>query len=94
MTEETKSNAHKAPPLPTGLAQGLLLLLEKRLTSAGLSFRTSPYIDEHGKTCIQVYVDNDDDERDFLDLHYEVADDTPDELYALVREELAEIYEL
>jgi hypothetical protein len=92
MSEE--SNAHKAPPLPDGLARGTRTLLEKRLSSSGLSFDAKAYIDEHGKPCVQVYVDNDDDPDDFLDLHYEVDDDSPDELYAVVREELSEIYEL
>ena len=95
MTESgSLSNAHKSPPLPEGLARGLLLLLEKRLSSAGLTFDCKAYVDENGEPCVQVYVDNDDDERDFLDLHYIVGDDTPDELYATVREDLSEVYEL
>ena len=88
------SNAHKAPPLPTSLARGVSQLLDKRLTGVGLSFDCKAYVDEHGKPCVQVYVDNDDDAEDHMDLHYEVDDDSPDELYALVREELAEVYEL
>ncbi len=87
------SNAHKAPPVPEGLARGVSSLLDKRLSQFGLSFDCKAYIDEHGKPCVQVYVDNDDDPSDILDLHYEVDDDTPDELYAIVREELEETYE-
>jgi hypothetical protein len=59
-----------------------------------LSFDCSAYVDENGKPCVQVYVDNDDDPDDTLDLHYEVDDDSPDELYAVVREDLEEVYEL
>lgn len=92
MSEET--NAHKCAPIPEGLARGLKLLLEKRLSSCGLSFDCVAYVDEHGKPCVQVYVDNDDDPDDTLDLHYEVDDDSPDELYAVVREDLDEVYEL
>lgn len=88
------SNAHKCAPLPEGLARGLALLLDKRLSGQGLSFRCAAYIDEHGKPCVQVQVDNDDDEDDTLDLDYEVDDDSPDELYAAVREDLDEVYEL
>jgi len=80
--------------LPVGLARGTLLLLEKRLSASGLSFDCKAYIDEDGAPCVQVYVDNDDDLDDTLDLHYVVDDDTPDELYAVVREDLAETYEL
>jgi hypothetical protein len=96
MSDDTRSlsNAHQAPPIPEGLARGVSLLLEKRLSSAGLQFDCKAYIDEHGKACVQVYVDNGEDPNDFLDLHYEVDDDTPDELYAIVREDLSEIYEL
>lgn len=95
MTESgSLSNAHKSPPLPTGLARGTLMLLEKRLSDKGLTFACSPYIDEHGKPCVQVYVDNDDDPDDRMDLHYEVDDDTPDELYAIVREDLEKVYDL
>jgi hypothetical protein len=88
------SNAHKAPPIPEGLARGVKLLLEKRLSSAGLDFDCKAYIDEHGKPCVQVYVDNGEDPNDFLDLHYEVDDDSPDELYAIVKEDLDAEYEL
>ena len=91
MNEE--SNAHKAPPAPEGLARGLTALLDKRLSQFGLTFDCKAYIDEHGSKCVQVYVDNDDDADDYLDLHYEVEDDTPDELYALVKEELQEVYD-
>jgi len=88
------SNAHKCAPIPEGLARGLSLLLEKRLSACGLSFGCQAYIDEHGKPCVQVYVDNDDDPDDYMDLHYEVDDDSPDELYVVVREDLEEVYEL
>lgn len=88
------SNAHKAPPLPENLARATQVLLEKRLSDAGLSFDCKAYIDEHGEPCVQVYVDNDDDADDTLDLHYVVEDDSPDELYATIREDLSEVYEL
>ena len=88
------SNAHKCAPIPEGLARGLSLLLDKRLSSCGLSFDCQAYVDEAGKACVQVYVDNDDDPEDQLDLHYEVDDDSPDELYAVVRADLDEVYEL
>lgn len=91
MNEE--SNAHTAPPPPEGLARGVTALLDKRLSQFGLTFDCKAYIDEHGNQCVQVYVDNDDDPDDHLDLHYEVEDDTPDELYALVKEELQEVYD-
>lgn len=95
MTESgSLSNAHKSPPLPTGLARGTLLLLEKRLSDKGLTFDCKAYIDENGDPCIQVYVDNAVDPNDFLDLHYVVDDDTPDELYAIVREDLEQVYDL
>jgi hypothetical protein len=88
------SNAHRCAPLPEGLARGLASLLDKRLSGVGLSFRTSAYVDENGKPCVQVQVDNDDDPDDTMDLDYEVDDDSPDELYAAVREDLDEVYEL
>lgn len=88
------SNAHRCAPIPEGLARGLALLLEKRLSSQGLTFHCAAYIDENGERCVQVYVDNDDDPDDFLDLHYIVDDDSPDELYADVRADLDEVYEL
>ena len=88
------SNAHKCPPIPEGLARGLSLLLDKRLSSQGLTFDCRAYVDEEGNPCIQVYVDNDDDPDDYLDLHYIVDDDSPDELYADVREDLGEVYDL
>ena len=87
------SNAHKSVPVPEGLARGLCALLDKRLTVYGLSFDCKAYVDEDGKPCVQVYVDNDDDPDDMLDLHYVVDDDTPDELYATVREDLEEVYD-
>lgn len=92
MTEPI-SNAHRSVPAPEGLARGLRLLLDKRLAQYGLSFDCKAYVDEHGKPCVQVYVDNDDDPEDTLDLHYEVDDDSPDELYAIVREDLEETYD-
>lgn len=87
------SNAHSAPPPPEGLARGVALLLDKRLSKYGLTFDCKAYIDQDGDTCVQVYVDNDDDPRDYMDLHYAVEDDTPDELYALIKEDLEETYE-
>jgi hypothetical protein len=89
-----ESNAHRCPPIPEGLARGLSQLLDKRLSSAGLTFHSAAYIDEQGEACIQVYVDNDDDSDDHLDLHYIVGDDSPDELFAQVKEDLSEVYEL
>ena len=88
------SNAQKCAPIPEGLARGLKLLLDKRLGSTGLTFDCLAYVDEHGKPCVVVYVDNEDDDDDRLDLDYEVDDDSPDELYAAVREDLEEVYEL
>lgn len=88
------SNAHKCPPIPEGLARGLALLLDKRLSDKGLTFNCSAYIDEDGEPCVQVYVDNDDDPDDKMDLHYIVGDDSPDELFFEVRKDLSEVYEL
>lgn len=87
------SNAHTAPPAPEGLARGVALLLDKRLAKFGLTFDCKAYIDEEGQTCVQVYVDNDDDPSDNMDLHYIVADDSPDELYATVKEDLEEVFD-
>ena len=87
------SNAHKSVPAPEGLARGLCALLDKRLAEFGLTFDCKAYVDENGKPCVQVYVDNDEDPEDILDLHYEIDDDTPDELYATVREDLEEVYD-
>lgn len=89
-----ESNAHRCPPIPEGLARGLGQLLDKRLSSAGLTFHSVAYIDEDGEACVQVYVDNDDDPDDKMDLHYIVGDDSPDELYAQVKTDLSEVYEL
>lgn len=87
------SNAHRSVPAPEPLARGLHLLLDKRLAEFGLNFDCKAYIDENGDPCVQVYVDNDDDPEDTLDLHYVVDDDSPDELYATVREDLEEVYD-
>ena len=68
-------------------------MLDKRLAQFGLNFDCKAYIDEHGQPCVQVYVDNDDDPEDIMDLHYVIDDDSPDELYAIVREDLEEVYD-
>lgn len=87
------SNAHSCPPLPEGLARGLAKLLDKRLAQFGLTFAVQAYIDKDGDACIQVLVDNDDDPEDTFELDYVVQDDSPDELYAQVKEDLSEVYE-
>lgn len=87
------SNAHRSVPAPEGLARGVCALLDKRLAQFGLNFDCKAYIDEHGQLCVQVYVDNDDDPEDIMDLHYVIDDDSPDELYAIVREDLEEVYD-
>ena len=89
------SNAHKCPPIPEGLARGTLLLLEKRLSKEGFTFDCKAYIGEAGTQCVQVYVDNTDDPDDYEDFHYDVTSvKSPDELYAQVRDDLAEIYDI
>lgn len=88
------SNAHSCPPLPEGLARGLSALLDKRLTKYGLKFNCQAYIDKDGDACVQVQVDNEDDPDDTFELDYVVQDDSPDELYAQVKEDLSEVYEL
>lgn len=89
------SNAHQSPAIPEGLARGLSILLEKRLSQHGFSFDCKAYVNETGTPCIQVYVDNDDDPSDWEDFHYDVSIVTsPDELYAQVRNDLEAIYEL
>lgn len=89
------SNAHPAPPIPEGLARGTRLLLDKRLSKHGLTFNCQAYIGKDGNACIQVYVDNTDDPDDFLDFHYDVTETpSPDVLYAQVRKDLDEIFEL
>lgn len=88
------SNAHSCPPIPEGLARGLSKLLDKRLSQHGLSFKALAYIDKDGDACVQVLVDNDDDPEDTFELDYVVEDDSPDELYAQVKEDLSEVYEL
>lgn len=87
------SNAHRSVPAPEGLARGVCALLDKRLAQFGLNFDCKAYIDEHGQPCVQVYVDNDDDPEDIMDLHYVIDEDSPDELYAIVREDLEEVYD-
>ena len=90
-----ESNAHKCPPIPEGLARGTLLLLEKKLSKFGLSFDCKAYIGETGTQCIQVYVDNIDDPNDHEDFYYDVTTvKSPAELFAQVREDLSEIYDL
>lgn len=90
-----ESNAHKSPPIPEGLARGTLLLLDKRLSKHGFTFDCKAYIGKEGTQCVQVYVDNTDDPDDFEDFHYDVTSvKSPDELYAQVREDLEEIYDL
>jgi len=72
-----------------------LLLLEKRLSKEGFTFDCKAYIGEAGTQCVQVYVDNTDDPDDYEDFHYDVTSvKSPDELYAQVRDDLAEIYDI
>lgn len=88
------SNAHRCQAIPESLARAVKVLLDKRLAELGLTFDCKAYIDENGDACVQVYVDNEDDDDDTLDLDYIVGDDSPAELYAAIREDLSEVYEL